>query len=219
MTRILSTDPTPPSGGVGAPKPDVPTSGPAALGSPGGRWPNRRLAAVAAAVVATIVLLVWTVAFSPLLGVRQVRVVGASGAAADQVRAAAHVPGGRPLVRLDTAAITARVARVPAVASAHVDTSFPSTVTITVTLRVAVGYLRVDGGYRLMDRTGTQFQTIAAEPRGLPVLACRPARWPARPAPLSPPWLLRCPRQCGSRSPPSRLSTRQRSPSCSGTTG
>lgn len=171
MTRILSTDPAPPSGGVGAPKPDVPTGGPAALGSPGGRWPNRRLAAVAAAVVATIVLLVWTVAFSPVLGVRQVRVVGASGAAADQVRAAAHVPGGRPLVRLDTAAITARVARVPAVASAHVDTSFPSTVTITVTLRVAVGFLRVDGGYRLMDRTGTQFQTIAAEPRGLPVLA------------------------------------------------
>jgi cell division protein FtsQ len=168
VTRILSTDPAPP--------PDTGAAGPERL--PGGaatpargRWSNRRLTVVAAAVVATAALLVWGVAFSPLFAVRHVRVMGASGAAEDQVRTAAHVPDGTPLLRLDTAAITARVEQVPVVASAHVDTSFPSTVTVTVSLRAAVGYLHVDGGYRLMDRTGAQFQTTTAAPRGLPELA------------------------------------------------
>jgi cell division protein FtsQ len=170
MTRILSTDPAPP-GEAGAAGSDALTAGPAAPGPGRTHWSNRRLTVVAAAVVATVALLVWVVGFSPLLAVRQVRVLGASGATGDQVRAAAHVADGTPLVRLDTAAITARVERVPVVASAHVDTSFPSTVTITVALRVAVGYLRVDGGYRLMDRTGTQFQTTATAPRGVPELA------------------------------------------------
>lgn len=170
MTRVLSTD-SASSSGVEAPAPQASTGDPGAPRSAPARWSNRLLAVVAAAVAVTTVLLVWAVAFSPLLGVRQVRVAGTSGAVSDQVRAAAHVADGSPLVRLDTAAITARVEQVPAVASAHVDTSFPSTVTITVALRVAVGYLQVDGGYRLMDRTGTQFQTTAATPRGLPELA------------------------------------------------
>jgi cell division protein FtsQ len=170
VTRILSSDPAPPREGA-ATGAECLTGAPATPGPARGRWSNRRLTLVAAAVVATAVLLVWAVGFSPLFAVRHVRVMGASGAAGEQVRTAAQVADGAPLLRLDTAAISARVERVPVVASAHVDTSFPSTVTITVALRVAVGYLHVDGGYRLMDRTGTQFQTTAVAPRGLPELA------------------------------------------------
>jgi cell division protein FtsQ len=86
------------------------------------------------------------------------------------VRAAADIPAGTPLVRLDTEAIRRRVQRLPEIASAKVDTAFPSTVTITVTDRTPVAYVRSGSGDRLVDKTGKRYQAVAHPPDGLPRL-------------------------------------------------
>jgi cell division protein FtsQ len=134
----------------------------------GSGLPHRRLilAALALAVVAAV--LTWLVAFSSVLGVRTVTVHGTQTLRSAQVRQAAAIANGTPLVRLDKAAVLHRVEALPDVASATVTTSFPSTVVITVTERIAVGYVRSGGDVRLVDRTGDQYRSAPSAPKQLP---------------------------------------------------
>jgi cell division protein FtsQ len=119
-------------------------------------------------IVLVCALLTWLVAFSSVFGVRSVEVRGVHLLSAAKVRAAADIGSGTPLVRLDTGAVVRRVEALPEVASAKVNTSFPSTVRIEVTERVAVGMLAGNGNYVLVDRTGVQFRTVTTAPKSLP---------------------------------------------------
>jgi cell division protein FtsQ len=127
----------------------------------------RRIALVAG-TLGVIAVLVWVALFSTVLGAKRVVVHGAHGVPAARIESVAAVPHGRPLVRLDTGAIARRVETLPDVAAASVQVSYPSTVVITVTERVAVGYLVADGNAVLVDRSGRQFRTVPAAPPGLP---------------------------------------------------
>lgn len=129
---------------------------------------RRTLIIVIAATVVVGVFATWLVAFSSVFGVRSVEVRGVHVLTVDQVRAAADISNGTPLVRLDTAAITKRVERLPEVASAQVSTSFPSTVVIMVEERVAVGYTLRNGHPILIDRTGAAYRSVERPPAGLP---------------------------------------------------
>jgi cell division protein FtsQ len=129
---------------------------------------RRRALLIMAAVVVAAVLITWLVAFSPVLGVGTVEVRGTHVLTAAQVRAAADISDGTPLVRLDTTAVTRRIERLAEVESAQVRTSFPSTVVITVEERTPVGYVRRGGRDVLVDRTGDQYRTVPAAPAGLP---------------------------------------------------
>jgi cell division protein FtsQ len=131
---------------------------------------NRRrlIVLIVAGAVVVIVALSWLIAFSSVFGVGTVAVRGTRVLTAAQVRTAAHVTIGTPLVRLDTAEITRRVERLPDVASAQVSTSFPSTVDIVVTERRAVGYLRTGHGGVLVDRTGVEYRTVTTGPKTMP---------------------------------------------------
>jgi cell division protein FtsQ len=115
-------------------------------------------------LVASIATVVWVVAFSPVLGVRTVQVHGARSVSVADVESAAKITHGRPLVRVDTAAVERRVERLARVASASVRVAYPSTVVITVTERLAVGYLSDGATITLVDRTGRQFQTARKAP-------------------------------------------------------
>lgn len=126
---------------------------------------SRRAWVLIVAVVASIALLVWLVAFSPVLGVRSVQVNGAKALTATQIEAAAAVPHGRPLLRVSTSAIEKRVEKLPQVGTATVSVSYPSTVVITVSERIAVGFFSTGGRYTLVDRTGRQFLTVAKAPK------------------------------------------------------
>lgn len=130
---------------------------------------NRSLILVATLAVLVVVAATWIVAFSPMLGVNIVTVHGTRLLTIAQVREAAAIKHGTPLVRLDTAAVTRRVEALPQVASATVRTDYPSTVVITVTERVAVGYLTLGPKYVLVDKTGAQYRTVTAKPRSLPL--------------------------------------------------
>jgi cell division protein FtsQ len=123
------------------------------------------------AVALALALLVWLVAFTSALGVRSVKVVGARTLTAEQVRAAAGIRPGAPLARLDLDAVSSRLRAVAPIRTVTVSRSYPSTVTIRITERTAVGYRPVDGGQVLLvDRDNVAFRSVKAAPAGLPRL-------------------------------------------------
>jgi cell division protein FtsQ len=129
---------------------------------------SARRVALVAGVLGVFAVFVWVALFSSVLGAKRVLVHGAHAVSAARIQSVADVPHGRPLLRLDTGAIARRVEALPVVAAASVHVSYPSTVVITVTERVAVGYLVADGKVILVDKSGRQFRTVAAAPAGLP---------------------------------------------------
>lgn len=148
--------------------PGLPPTGPPPA-RPHGSWLRRTLVGLAVVVVLAVVV-TWLVAFSPLLGASTVTVRGTSSLSVSEVRAAAGIASGTPLVRLDTAAVVRRVEALPQVASARVDVAYPSTVTVTVVERVPV--LQLAGPTRLVDATGDAYLSPAAgstPPPGLPL--------------------------------------------------
>lgn len=136
--------------------------------APAGRNRRRVALVVGAATVVVAVLVAWLVAFSSVFGVRTIEVHGTHVLTAAQVRSAARVSHGTPLVRVDTEAVARRVEGLSDVASAQVHTSFPSTLVITVDERTPVGYVRVGSRYVLVDHTGDQYRSVAKRPAGLP---------------------------------------------------
>src|SRR5216110_1259530 len=85
------------------------------------RWRAARPWLVGAAGLALAGLAGWVVYGTPLLGVREVTVRGASLISADEVRAAAGIRVGTPLASLDLGTVRRRVATLPAVRSATVE--------------------------------------------------------------------------------------------------
>jgi cell division protein FtsQ len=108
--------------------------------------------------------LAWVVLGSPLLAVRSVQVDGEAGLTADQVVEVAGIPEGTPLVRVDTAAVAARVATLPQVASVEVTRGWPHTVVVTLAERVPVAVVTDGGSRRLVDAGGVVFDTITGSP-------------------------------------------------------
>jgi cell division protein FtsQ len=132
--------------------------------------PNRLRTIVIVVVAAVLLTAVgtWLIAFSSVFGVRSIDVRGTHVLTAAQVRAAADIHNGTPLVRLDMSAITKRVETLAEVESAQVSTSFPSSVVITVEERVPVGYVRRSGHVVLVDHTGVAYRQVPAAPDRLP---------------------------------------------------
>ncbi len=127
-----------------------------------------------AAVVGVLVLVsvaAWVVLLSPVFAVTTVAVTGTSVLTPDVVKAAAHVPLGTPLARLDTGAIVARVAQLKPVASVTVTRSLPHRVTIAVKERKAVYALSSASGFDLIDGSGVDYASVTATPKGLVVAA------------------------------------------------
>jgi cell division protein FtsQ len=143
-------------------------------GEPFERRPSRRRYLARRSVALLVVLaalgLTYVVMFTSLIGVRTVEVLGTHEIPPDDVREAAAVEPGTPMVRLDTDEIAARVAKLPRVADVSVSRSFPTTVEIQVTERSPVAVVPATDGVHLVDRTGKDYATALSRPRGLPVL-------------------------------------------------
>ena len=149
---------------------------PANAGGREGRPRRWRRWVAAALVVAVLAGLGWIVAVSPVLAARSVTVEGTHRLSRAQVVAAAGVPLGRPLVRVPRGEIVRRVERLAEVRSARVELSFPSTVVIAVTERVAAAYRPTGPGhFTYVDATGRSFADLSTAPAGLPRLAPSPA--------------------------------------------
>ncbi len=136
-------------------------------------------------VAALVAAAVWAVWFSSLLAAQDVRVVGIEGARADAVLAAAAVPLGQPLARIDTQRAEESVRELPWVSSVEVRRGWPSEIVVAVTERVPVAIVISTGApstagssfagaavapavRRAVDAEGVVFEPLGALPKGLP---------------------------------------------------
>lgn len=111
----------------------------------------------------------WIVFFSSLLAVSSVRVDGAEGARAEQVLAAAAVPIGTAMLRLDTSAAQAGVMALPWVAGVEVRRGWPNQVVLAVTARQPIAAMA--GTASAVDANGVIFDAVVALPKGLPTVS------------------------------------------------
>ncbi|MBK9741310.1 MAG: FtsQ-type POTRA domain-containing protein [Actinobacteria bacterium] len=169
------------------------------FGDPSARRRTRLRVVGAGLGILAVGLLVWIAFFSSLLSATSIRIVGVDGAPADAAAAAAAVPLGVPLARLDAGAAERAVLRLPWVSSVEVRRGWPNEVVIAVEPRVAIAARTVDGARQAVDRDGVVFDLVGAVPKGLPtvdaegiglasamaVLATLPADIAARVASLS----------------------------------
>jgi cell division protein FtsQ len=129
-----------------------------------------RAAFFALAGVAIVAGVAWALLGDRLFVVRSIAVTGTHLVSTAQVIAAADVPLGTPLMRVNPGAVTRRVETIPQVASATVSEDWPDHVTIAVTERLPVLAVRMaGGGYDLLDPSGVIVRTATTRPRGLPV--------------------------------------------------
>jgi cell division protein FtsQ len=154
-------------------------------------WKAAFFALAGAAIVAGVA---WALLDSRFLVVRSVQVTGTGKLVTRaQVLAAAKIPLGLPLIRVDGAAVAQRVEQLRQVQSAQVSKDWPDTVVISVRVRTPVFAVASRGGYAVIDRFGVAMRTVRRRPARLPLLtvarpgaAITPAA-PATTAPAAPP--------------------------------
>ena len=130
-----------------------------------------RRASLLALAFVPVLLLAWVVLASPLLSVRTVEVTGADRVSPAAVQAAARVPDGVPLARVDVGAVQSRVLALTAVARVRVVRAWPRTLRLQVTERAAVAVLQQgDGTWTSIDGSGVRFASSTTPPAGLPAL-------------------------------------------------
>jgi cell division protein FtsQ len=135
------------------------------------RWRTPGMVLLAVAVVAGSG---WLLGWSSLLSLAEVEVRGGAPSVQRTVIAVVADSGvagvGTPLARVDTAAVEAQVARVPASRSARVRRGWPHTLVVEVVARRPAAALTSGAAYRLVDRDGVVFGSAAQRPAGVPVL-------------------------------------------------
>ena len=105
----------------------------------------------------------WFLWAGPLLAVGTVQVDGAGTLSAEEVRKAAGIDVGIPLLRVDVDNVEARVARLPQIASVEVTRGWPRSVVITVEERIPVAVVGEPGRRSLVDSDGVLFDTITGD--------------------------------------------------------
>ncbi len=134
------------------------------------RWRTPwRAAILALAGLAVIAGIGWVLVGSRMLVVRSITVTGTHLVSPAQVLAAADVPLGTPLLRVDAGQVARRVEAIRQVASATVARDWPDHLVITVRERVPVVAVRTTGGYDLVDPSGVIVTWAGTRPAGMPL--------------------------------------------------
>ncbi|MFJ2817807.1 cell division protein FtsQ/DivIB [Streptomyces sp. NPDC087294] len=114
---------------------------------------------------------VWVLYGSQWTRVERVGVSGAVVLTPGQVREAADVPVGAPLISVDTDAIQSRLIRkLRRIDSVDVVRSWPHGIGLKVTERVPVLTVQKGGKFIEVDRKGVRFATVESAPKGVPAL-------------------------------------------------
>lgn len=141
---------------------------------------RRRLPGPRALLVAAIALVliagasVWALYGSSWLRAERVSVSGTRVLTEAQVREAADVPLGEPLISIDTDAIESRLLRkLPRIDSVEVIRSWPHGIGLKVSERTPVLIVEAAGNsgkYVEVDAKGVRFATVSRAPAGVPLL-------------------------------------------------
>ncbi|MGW2034072.1 cell division protein FtsQ/DivIB [Streptomyces sp. NPDC001811] len=144
-------------------------------GPPPARGPGRRRLRLIVALAALLVLLgggcTWVLYGSSWLRVEHVSVSGTRVLTPAEVREAAAVPVGKPMISVDVDAIGARLRRkLPRIDTVAVVRSWPHGIDLKVTERTAVLLVRKGGDFVEVDDDGVRFATVGQAPDGVPLL-------------------------------------------------
>lgn len=131
---------------------------------------RRRKLVVAGSVVAAAVAAVAAL-HAPFLSARHVEVRGAVHTPTAAVVRVAGLGGDPPLVDVNPAAASSRLARLPWIRRATVQRRWPDTVVVTVVERTPVAALARPGGIALVDGTGRVLAWTTVAPPGVVALA------------------------------------------------
>ncbi|MDN3020849.1 FtsQ-type POTRA domain-containing protein [Streptomyces sp. S.PB5] len=113
----------------------------------------------------------WALYGSQWLRVERVTVSGTDVLTPAQVREAADVPLGSPLISVDTDAIEARLLRkLPRIDSVDVTRSWPHGIGLKVVERTPVLLVEEGGKFAEVDDGGVRFATVSQAPKGVPAL-------------------------------------------------
>ncbi|WP_189312613.1 cell division protein FtsQ/DivIB [Streptomyces brasiliensis] len=147
---------------------------------PARRLRKLRLRTIVILAVALVLLgagSVWLLYGSQWLRVKRVTVSGTDVLTPAQVREAAEVPVGAPLVSVDTGAIEDRLRRkLPRIDTADVVRSWPGGIGLKVVERTPVLVVRTDGKFLEVDDDGVRFATVGQAPKGVPTLELSASR-------------------------------------------
>ncbi|MFF7444968.1 MULTISPECIES: FtsQ-type POTRA domain-containing protein [unclassified Streptomyces] len=113
----------------------------------------------------------WALYGSQWLRVERVAVSGTGVLTPAQVREAADVPTGAPLISVDTDAIEARLLRkLPRIDAVDVARSWPHGIDLKVVERTPVLIVEKGGKFAEVDDDGVRFATVSRAPKGVPAL-------------------------------------------------
>ena len=132
------------------------------------RWLAWKHVLAAVVVLAVVGGGVWAVWFSALLSVRGVAVAGTGELKPGEVRRAAGVPLGDPLISVDLDAVRSRVAALAPVERVEVSRQWPDEVLVEITERTPIAVIDIGGRLRGLDRHGVVFLDYRKAPAGLP---------------------------------------------------
>jgi cell division protein FtsQ len=133
-------------------------------------------ALMAIAIVAGVA---WALLESRFFVVRGVQVTGTHLVTPAQVRSAAGLPDGLPLIRVNGAAVAHRVERLRQVQSVRVSRDWPDRVLISVTERVPALAVPDSQGYDLIDKYGVVVESVSEQPLDTPILNLATGSQPA----------------------------------------
>ncbi|MGH3328749.1 MAG: cell division protein FtsQ/DivIB [Streptomycetales bacterium] len=140
------------------------------------RWHGVRPFLLAGLILLAAGGMAWLALFSGLLVICQVEVTGTHRLSEQEVRRAARVPLGEPLLIMDATALASRVAGLRAVAYVEVERRWPDGVEIVVHERRVAAVVPQGGGFLLVDRAGVVFGRVAGPPVGAPMIRAEPAQ-------------------------------------------
>ena len=126
--------------------------------------------AVTAAALALAGMVAWLIYSTAIFGVDEVDVAGVDVLRPDEVRAAAAVPPGTPLARVDLDQVRRRVATLAQVDRVTVSRDWPGTLLVEVQERIAVAAVPRGGRFLLVDAAGVAYHSAARRPAGLPLV-------------------------------------------------
>ncbi|NEY35265.1 FtsQ-type POTRA domain-containing protein [Streptomyces sp. PRKS01-65] len=137
------------------------------------RAPRLRTVVIAAAAALVAALAAgWLLYGSDWLRVRDVSVSGTRVLTPGQVREAADVPVGDPLVSVDTEAIEGRLlSKAPRIDTVEVIRSWPDGIELKVAERTPVLLVKKGRNFIEVDDDGVRFAMVSRAPKGVPLLA------------------------------------------------
>ena len=124
--------------------------------------------------VALILLVAVLAAFSPLMAVTKIEVLGTSRLNAATVSRALDSQLGKPLPLVDFGVIKNDLAKFPLIRSYSTETHPPGTLIVRIVERRPLGLLKVGDKFNLVDAAGVVIATTPERPGGYPLITMDP---------------------------------------------